>query len=178
MAYYAETTTEPWQENATKSMNGKIADDRLLDTLITIFDFYVPCIVLSLGFIGNTLTFIVMTQRLRQRRNMVMSYHFRALAIGDNAVLVLGDSQRIILSGFPNAFKNYGDFICKEYNYILFVCFGVSVWNVVIISIDRFVAVGFPLKAALWCTLKKARILYAFNLCFHLAFPSRVSAVV
>jgi hypothetical protein len=101
-----------------------------------------------------------------------MSYHFRALALGDNGMLTLGLGQRLILSSLPNAFENHGDFLCKEYNYILFVLFGAHVWNVIIISMDRFVAVCFPLKASAWCTVKKARACYIINICFHLAFNS------
>jgi preprotein translocase subunit SecG len=111
-----------------------------------------------------------MTQRIREKRSVVMSYHFRALAIGDTLILTLGDTQRLILSRFPDAFKLHGNFLCKEYNYLIYVFFGISVWNVVIVSIDRLIAVCFPLRAAIWCTLTKARALYAFNVIFHLLF--------
>jgi hypothetical protein len=160
------------QDMLSNSTGNDREDESLIDTLLTIVNFYIPCVVLSLGFIGNTMAFIIMTQRLRKHQNVVMSYHFRALALGDNGVVTLGFGQRLVLSNVPDVFENYGDFFCKEFNYILFVFFGVHVWNVIIISIDRFVAVCFPLKAAMWCTLRKARVCYAFNLCFHLAFSS------
>jgi hypothetical protein len=149
---------------------GTDVEDDLISTLIVIFDFYIPCIILTLGYIGNTITLITMTQRISEKRSVVMSYHFRALAIGDIVICAIGDTQRMILSRFPNAFKLYGDFLCKEYNYLLFTTFGIAVWNVIIMSIDRFVAVCFPLKASIWCTLTKARALYAFNVVFHLLF--------
>jgi hypothetical protein len=144
--------------------------DPLMDTLMTIFNFYIPCVMISLGIIGNTLTIITMTRSIKQRRNVVMSYHFRALAVGDNAMLLFVLYQRIILSRFPNAFDLYGNFLCKEFFYLLFLCFGVSVCNVVIISIDRFVAVCFPLKAASWCTVGKARACYLSNFTFYALF--------
>jgi hypothetical protein len=170
-AITAIPTTFQTFNNATKAPHGIEDDDStLIATLIAIFDFYIPCIILLIGFIGNALTIITMTQRIKERRNVVMSYHFRALAIGDTTAIAIGDTQRMILSAIPNAFELHGDFLCKEYNYLLYVFFGVAVWNVVTISIDRFVAVCFPLKAALWCTLSKARTFYAFNLCFHLLF--------
>jgi preprotein translocase subunit SecG len=153
-------------QNATELKD----DGSFLSILIIAFNFYIPCIILTLGFIGNSLTLITMTRRIRERRNVVMSYHFRALAIWDIVFCAIGETQRLILTRFPNAFDLHGDFICKEYNYLLFTSFGIAVWNVIIISIDRFVAVCFPLKASIWCTLKKARLMYAFNIGFHLLF--------
>jgi growth hormone secretagogue receptor len=166
------TVHASWTGNISKPSTQAINDIKpsLLDSLILIFDFYIPCVVLSFGFLGNAITCVTMTQRMRARKNIVMSYHFRALAIGDTLILALGDAQRLILSRIPNAFESNGNFICKEYNYLIFTLFGISVWNVVIVSIDRLIAVWFPFKAAVWCTLKKARTFYAFSVCFHVLF--------
>jgi hypothetical protein len=165
------TSQTPWNGNQTRPPDdAKVDGTTVLNTFITIVNFYVPCIILSFGILGNILTVITMTRRIRESRNVVMSYHFRALALGDIAFLSLGDTQILILSRIPEAFKHYGDFFCKEYNYLLFIVFGVAVWNVATISIDRFVAVCFPLRAAIWCTLTKARAFYAFNIGFHTLF--------
>jgi hypothetical protein len=156
--------------NTSKPPPGKLIDDALTDYLMTIFSFYIPSVIITLGVVGNTLTFITMTQSIRQKRNVLMSYHFRALAVGDQLMLVFVVFQRWLLSRYPDAMDMYGWFICKEFLYLCFVFFGISVWNVIIISIDRFVAVCYPLQASQWCTIKRATYCYIFNYVFHSLF--------
>ena len=60
----------------------------------------------------------------------------------------------------PNMLRDYelGKWFCPQYWFFSYNIYGLSNWIVVCMTFDRFIAVCYPLKAATWCTKKRAKI--------------------
>jgi hypothetical protein len=60
-----------------------------------------------------------------------------------------------------------GNAYCFIFYYVGYVFYGTSMWMVVVVAVDRFVVVRFPLHSASWCTMRRARILTWVNFLIH-----------
>ncbi|XP_064626974.1 alpha-1A adrenergic receptor-like [Lineus longissimus] len=128
---------------------------------------YIPPIVGGIGLIGNVLTFMVMN--LHHNRRSVMCYYFKVLATSDALTLLSGFILRYVFILRPEWLQIYavGRIFCILFYYFNFLFYNVSIWQVAIIALDRFVVVRYPLRASSWCTSKRAKVLVACNLLFH-----------
>jgi hypothetical protein len=128
---------------------------------------YIPPIVGGIGLIGNVLTFLVMN--LRHNRRSVMCYYFKVLAASDALTLLSGFILRYVFILRPEWLQIdvVGRIFCILFYYFNFMFYNVSIWQVMIIALDRFVVVRYPLRASSWCTSKRAKILVACNVLFH-----------
>jgi hypothetical protein len=149
--------------------------DPLLDIKVY-FQMIMYPIMLFFGIVGNTLCFLVMN--LPTNRSSVMCLYLKVLAIMDTLSLLFWQLPQLVFNIRPNLLKMraIGNLNC-EFLY-LFGCivFNVSLWQVLIVAIDRYIVVKFPLKASVWCTMKKAKILMTTNVAFHILiyFPNAV----
>lgn len=107
-----------------------------------------PAIVIA-GVIGNTLSLIVMkSQSLRHKS---YSHYLCALAVFDTITLIIRLVTTIneyytgILNerGLFHSFNNIG---CKVYNFFEHVSYLMSSWLVVLMAMERLIAVCFPFK--------------------------------
>ena len=112
-----------------------------------------------LGLIGNALAFMVL---LRQRPRITTSIHLMALAVADSWVLISTILLRSIRYIYYHMgyFKSYLDI----YHYVFLALYPslyfirlVCTWLVVLLTVDRYIAVCHPLKAQSSCTVNKAR---------------------
>jgi len=108
------------------------------------------------GTLGNMTSLAVL---LRPRMRGKSVYLFLVLlAIADTVVLYVSAFQIWIkvITGFQ--LPNVSNWSCRGVNFLHLVSTHMAAWIVVLVTIDRFVAVWFPLQATSWCTVKRASI--------------------
>lgn len=112
-------------------------------------------IIILCGTIGNVLSFLVLIRR-RMRITSVYFY-LTVLACSDTLVLYMSAFKTWIfeLSGFE--FMRVSDASCKLTNFLVLLGLYTSSWVIVLLTIDRCVAVCFPLRAAWLCSVQHAR---------------------
>jgi len=113
--------------------------------------YYTPALVL-LGSAGNCLSVVVFsTPKLRQ---LSSSYYLAALAISDTGYLL--SIFCVWLNMVDVALYDEQGF-CQGIMYLSSVCSFLSVWFVVAFTVERFVAVKYPLHRPAVCTVARAR---------------------
>lgn len=117
-------------------------------------------IMFVFGVIGNILSFII----LRKGQQTSTNFYLMFVAISDafvvvslSFVLFLASIANINLVSVFNCQVLEGIFICSAY---------LSSWSLVAVATDRFIAVYFPLKAKIYCTRKKSKIICYFFFVF------------
>ncbi|XP_015515523.2 thyrotropin-releasing hormone receptor isoform X1 [Neodiprion pinetum] len=114
--------------------------------------YYIPLIIL-IGLVGNLLSCIVfLNTHLKMRSS---SYYLAALASADFGFLVA-----LLLVWLNNTvgwqvFNKAG--WCETLVYISAVCSSLSVWLIVAFTVERFIAVQYPLHRPYMCTIARAK---------------------
>ncbi|XP_050575475.1 thyrotropin-releasing hormone receptor-like [Bombus affinis] len=114
--------------------------------------YYIPSIIL-LGLVGNLLSCVVfLNTHLRIRSS---SYYLAALATADFGFLVT-----LLLVWLNNTlgwkvFNKEG--WCETLVYVSAVCSSLSVWLIVAFTVERFIAVQYPLHRPHICTIARAK---------------------
>ena len=111
-------------------------------------------IMVPIGIVGNTLSFIVMVKR--GNRHISCCLYMAGLALMDNCVLGLVIYFWAMLIGLLGRDINLWE--CKILTWLLQTFSTCSINIVIFMTIDRFVAVRYPLQASKWCTPKRAKI--------------------
>ncbi|XP_069114762.1 probable G-protein coupled receptor 139 [Argopecten irradians] len=115
---------------------------------------YVPPIMVLVGTIGNILSFTV----FRTNTGKVSTYtYLSALAIMDLLVLYIGLLRLWIAQLSDFDIKDQANWTCKVVAFLGYVCSDSSVWLIVAVTVERYIAVCFPLKASNLCRMRKAR---------------------
>ena len=111
--------------------------------------FVMTPLIVTIGVIGNALSFIVMkTKSLRYKS---YSHYLCALAFFDTVTLVLrlvrtvDEYYRIVLN-IKGLFQSFNHASCAAFNFIEHVSYLMSSWLIVLMAIERLVAVCFPFK--------------------------------
>ena len=120
---------------------------------------YLPGIVLPFGFIGNLLSFLVMTQRRNRRRST--SLYMAALAVTDTVVLCMLSwfwaSTVLITDPWITSAH------CKWLGLALYFSSEFGVFIIMFMTVDRCIAVRFPLKASSFCTVARTKKVLLFG---------------
>jgi hypothetical protein len=133
-----------------------------------------PPIIIICGVVGNIFSFLV----LRQPRyaKQLTCFYMRCLSVFDSYLLLAHVILRTTMNYHPEFMLGpvAGPVVCPMLMFVALNFYGLSNWTIVTMSCDRFIAVRFPLKAALWCTMKRARVTVAaiFIVCFSLQVPN------
>lgn len=115
---------------------------------------YIPPVLLVLGTIGNVLSFVIMGKNMLK----ISTYSYLAvLAIMDLMVLYVG-LLRMWVGTFSVDVQNYSNLMCKTVTFLGYVSSVTSVWLIIAVTIERFIAVKFPLRAPRMCNVTRARI--------------------
>ncbi|CAF2808374.1 unnamed protein product [Rotaria sp. Silwood2] len=117
----------------------------LTETAFSISDIYDPritrpfaLICLFIGSIGNSLSFIVFTQK--QLRTHSTFRYLAYLSIVDLIVLYLGLGNIILRDYFLFDIREQNLFLCKFHTFLTYVTTHLSSWILTIVSIDRAIA--------------------------------------
>lgn len=121
-----------------------------LGNFLTIY--YTPTLV-CVGSIGNILSVLVFFKT--KLRKLSSSYYLAALGISDTCFLI----------GLLASWLNFVDIniynrniCCQFFTYFSGLCSFLSVWFVVAFTVERFIAVLYPLKRQTMCTVRRAKM--------------------
>jgi hypothetical protein len=139
----------------------------------------VPPILIVIGTIGNILSCVIL---LRRQMARISTYvYLGALAIVDTFVLYMG-LFRIWIGEVANFnIMSKHDAICKIFMLLGYSASDFSVWIIVAVTVERYIAVCFPLQANIMCNTKRALFvifaIFALILTINLHFLWTVKVV-
>ncbi|XP_069680488.1 thyrotropin-releasing hormone receptor-like [Periplaneta americana] len=118
--------------------------------------YYMPAIIL-IGLVGNLLSCVVfLNTHLKMRSS---SYYLAALAVADfgflATLLLVWLNSNVGVEVFNK------DGWCQGLVYISSVCSFLSVWLIVAFTVERFIAVQYPLHRPHMCTVARAKAIVA-----------------
>lgn len=104
-----------------------------------------PWIIITFGLIGNILILVVFMQKLRRRNSN--AFCFCALAISDSFALIFMLFRALLKSEILSNLN----VTCKLIKYFYHIFLQISSWCLVLLTLDRFIAVIFVFKYQTWC---------------------------
>lgn len=141
--------------NSNHTLNALDDSNETLDTLavlsIMLNYYYVPILVFG-GSLGNILSVIVFSKT--KLRKLSSSFYLAALAMSDTCFLL---GLFIQWLNFVDIQIYNREFFCQFFTFFSnWACF-CSAWFVVAFTVERFIAVAFPLKRQTMCTVRRAK---------------------
>ena len=148
--YFVFLTT-PGTETDTQELETNI----LLTVSSNLWKYVVPIMMIT-GLIGNSLSFLVMMGR--RFRKQTFAVYFCALALADSYSL-LNSLPRFWYPTVTNIHPTaHSDAICRFSTFSLYYSYQVSSWVLLCVTVERALAVAFPLKTKHTFTRRKAVI--------------------
>ncbi|XP_048256456.1 allatostatin-A receptor-like [Haliotis rufescens] len=123
-------------------------------------------ITLLVGVVGNSLVIFSIAYYGRQKN--VTNVFLLSLASAD--LLLVTICVPIKFAAFFSFTWQYGEFMCKSVHYIQNVSMICSVWTLTTMSIERFIAIRYPLRAKYVCTITHARLVAVLVWVFSFVF--------
>lgn len=123
---------------------------------IFLLKFILPAIIF-VGTVGNILSIAVLIRS--KMRSTSVYFYLLVLAFTDLCVLYVSGFKTWIRIVTDFELLHVSTFACKATLFLLLFCLHFSAWLVVLTTVDRFIAVWFPFKAAVWCSVGRARLL-------------------
>lgn len=145
--------------NFTEPKSYKVTSfDNIMESVATsLYTYYTPILIIF-GLIGNFISiFVFFNSKLRLQST---SYYLTALALSDIVFLIQ------LLPPWLNAMKIHNiflrDYFCQIIVFSSYSTCFLSAWLVVAFTIERFVAVVYPLQRSSMCTMARAKFIIAF----------------
>ena len=110
-------------------------------------------LILVIGLFGNIITVSVMQRKSFEKH--LFRYMLTALAVSDSILVVLAPFNKLFVMewlGFD--FRSYSQLTCKTFFFFWRNAKMTSSWFIVLVSIERFIAVWFPFKSRQLITKK------------------------
>ena len=149
-----DTTAPPPPTTTTNTTtNTTTTDTTLLRELILGANMYGLPVVIAMGVLGNTMSFVVFVAS--QLRHQSSSVYLAFLNFADCLFLLC---LLVAHLEWFHVFLVRRDGFCQLVVYISYVSALLSVWTVVAFTVDRFIVVYYPLKRLNLCTKRRARI--------------------
>lgn len=115
---------------------------------------YVPLAIYLVGIVGNFLSFSVLA---RKRMRRVSTYTYLAvLSVADTFVLTIGLLMLWVGQLTGRDVRARDPWSCKLLNVFSYTASDFSVWLIIAVTVERFIAVCYPLQAASMCTHRTA----------------------
>lgn len=139
--------------NETFFYNQTCCNETYFDVIANVLNVYYTPMLILFGSIGNVLSIITFfTSKLRLQST---SQYLSALALSDTIFLLQ------LLPPWLNALQVAAVFHrqgwCQLFVYVSYVSCSLSAWLVMAFTVERFVAVIYPLKRNIICTVNRAR---------------------
>lgn len=132
---------------------------KLLCEVMTVY--FTPIITIA-GTIGNVLS--VMVFFCTKLKKLSSSYYLAFLAFFDTGFLWCNFTQWL---SFLDIHLYKRDGFCQLFTWLSNACSVLSVWFVVAFTMERFVAVMYPLKRPTICTVRRARCIVFYLVLFN-----------
>lgn len=116
----------------------------------------VPFVLIVLGTVGNCLSLIVFSRPVF--RTSTTGLYFRILAVMDTITLHANGWFLLLDNGFLMYFFTNSNISCKVGMFIIWLSRDIGAWILVLVSLERFIAVVVPHQAKSLCTEAKAKI--------------------
>ncbi|XP_055841692.1 neuropeptides capa receptor isoform X2 [Episyrphus balteatus] len=117
--------------------------------------YYTPVLVFG-GSIGNILSvFVFFKTKLRK---LSSSFYLAALAVSDTFFLFGSFASWL---SYVDVNVYHREFVCQFFVFFSSLCSFCSVWYVVAFTVERFIAVMYPLKRQTMCTVRRAKMVLA-----------------
>ena len=112
-------------------------------------------VLLPIGFLGNTLSFIVMTKP--NNRKMSTCIYMAAISINDNLMMCLLSYHALVVVVFKN--NEYHPMECKIIDFLGLFTLHNSTFQIVAMTVDKYIAIKRPHKAATYSTPRRAKMI-------------------
>ncbi|NXP27728.1 GHSR protein, partial [Scytalopus superciliaris] len=119
----------------------------------------VACVLLFvIGIIGNLMTMLVVS-RFRDMRTTT-NFYLSSMALSDLLIFLCMPLDLFRLWQYRP--WNFGDLLCKLFQFISESCTYSTILNITALSVERYVAVCFPLRAKVIITKGKVKLVILF----------------
>ena len=111
-------------------------------------------ILIPLGLLGNTLSFLVMVKP--NNRKVSTCIYMAAISLGDNLMMCIGIHDYCI-----SVMNTHGWHVveCKMSAFLAFFTLQCVTYLILVMTIDKFVAIKWPHRAATYSTPKRAKVI-------------------
>ena len=140
------TTKDTFMEQVETYTTFRIAS--FIDT------YWLPVLV-PLGLVGNTLSFIVMIKP--NNRKMSTCIYMAVISINDNLMMCLLSYDALVVVVFKN--NEYHSVECKIIGFLALSTLQNSTFQVVAMTIDKYIAIKWPHKAATYSSSGKVKLI-------------------
>ncbi|KAK3098051.1 hypothetical protein FSP39_015603 [Pinctada imbricata] len=164
-----DVTLDPGQDQPPVQTLEDIMNEFWEYRVSNILGIYIFPIIVGLGTIGNLLSFLVFIRK--SMRSSSTCFYMMVMAVADTLVLYFNALRKWLsfLNGYDAVTES--EIGCKIFTFLSYFSFAWSAWLLVAMTIERFIAIHFPLKAPRIATPGKAKkvifalflILFAWN---------------
>jgi hypothetical protein len=143
-----------------------------IDIAVFIMTIPVPPILAIVGLVGNVFSYLLMKQKKYDKSTTC--FYMRCMAAFDSLYIYGRMFLRYLLVMAPYLFESarVKEPFCKYYLVSLVLGSFLSPWLLVVMTFDRFLAITWPLKAAILCTMRRAKltalVLFVIGMSFSL----------
>lgn len=133
------------------------------------------CFILVIGLIGNSLSFMLMMHK--NVRSTPFGFYLANVAVADTGYLLFGIIPILVRAYNGFDILIYSEVLCQGMAFLQFVSGDYAIWLLMALSVDRFIAVKYPFKVKLWCTMKKTQLVCIGLFCLSCLFNSYVFVI-
>ena len=122
---------------------------------------YYP-VLTSVGLVGNVFNIIIMSSDVMLKHSS--SINLLGLAVADILSLIFYTFKYAVYKAWaviePHEFHVY---LCVYNNWLLVAANRVTFFITIAFTIERFLAVSFPIKYKAWCSVRKTKVMHRYT---------------